>query len=108
MRNLGGNPHGTMWRNNPCAISGADRHHPARGIDKLISMMEVQSDDVAGWIVVGERCDCRLRIARPIANSTLALLRHRLSLYRKRAQLGNRYAVNQLAPFREEHEPHSS
>jgi len=68
-------------------------------------MMEVQSDGVAGWIVVGERCDCRLRIARPIENSTLALLRHRLSLYRKRAQLGNRYAENQLSPFREEHEP---
>ena len=71
-------------------------------------MMEVQSDEVAGWIVVGERCDCRLRTARPIENSTLALLRHRLSLYRKRAPLGNRYAVNQLSPFREEHESPSS
>ena len=72
------------------AISGTDRHHAARGIDKLISIMEVQRYDVAGRIVVGERCDCRLRIARPIENSTLALLRHPLSPYRKRAQLGNR------------------
>ncbi|MFZ0199932.1 MAG: class I SAM-dependent methyltransferase [Candidatus Sulfotelmatobacter sp.] len=49
--------------------------------------MEVHGDDVAVWIVVGERCDCRLRVARPVENTTLTLLRHPLSPYRRLAQL---------------------
>jgi len=53
----------------------------------LISIMEVQRYDVVGRIVPGERSECRLRITRPIENSILALLRHPLSPYRKRAQL---------------------
>jgi SAM-dependent methyltransferase len=49
--------------------------------------MKVQRYDVAGPIIVGQSCDYRLKIARPIENPTLAFLRHLLSPYRKRAQL---------------------
>jgi len=58
-----------------------------RRINELIAIMEVQRDNVAGGIVACESCDGCLRIARSIKNSVLALLRHLLSPYRKRAKL---------------------
>jgi len=76
VRNLGRDPYRTLWRHNPGPISRTNRHHPARGIDQLIAIMEVQAYDVAGWIVLGQSGDFRLEVARPIKNSALTFLRH--------------------------------
>jgi len=76
-----------MRRDDPRSTSSTNGHHAARGVHDLIALVEVQRHDVTGQIVAGESCDCRLKVARPIENPGLALLRHLLSPYRKRAQL---------------------
>ena len=87
VRYSGRNPHCTVGRYNPGSVSSPYRHHAARGINELIPIMEVQRDNVSGWIVAGESCNRRFAIARPVENPRLAHLRHRLSPYRKHVEL---------------------
>jgi SAM-dependent methyltransferase len=70
---------------NPGAVAGANGHHTPGRIDKLISIVKMQRDDVPCGVIVRVCRDLGVAISRRIKHRPLALLRHSLSQYRKYA-----------------------
>lgn len=89
VRDSSGNPDGTVRGNDPSGRASSNGHDSTRRVNDLIAIMKMQRHDICGWIVVGERCDVRSAIPGAIEDRTLALLRHRLTQYRKHAEAAN-------------------
>ena len=81
----GRNPDGPEGGNDPRTFFGADGHDAVRGVDELIAIVEVKTDDVGGRIVARVRDDPRAAAGKGIEDCRLTLFRHLLSKYRKRA-----------------------
>lgn len=74
-----------MSRHDPGTLTGADCHHSAGRIDKLIAIVKMQCNYTSRRIVARESRDLGADISQRMENRTLPLLRHSLTKYRKYA-----------------------
>jgi hypothetical protein len=72
-------PNCAIGRDNPCTMAAAYRHHSARGVDKLVSVMKMQRDHVPRGIVVGESGYVGMILSQAVEDHGLSLLQHLLS-----------------------------
>jgi hypothetical protein len=72
-------PNCAIGRDNPCTVAGAYRHHSARGVDKLVSIMKMRRDHVPRGVVTGKGGDVGVAVSQTVEDRGLPLLRHLLS-----------------------------
>jgi len=68
-----------MGGHDPGALARAHGHHPARGINELIEIVEMQRDYVVCRVVMREGSNLGVTMPQAVENGRLPLLQHLLS-----------------------------
>jgi hypothetical protein len=79
MRDSGWYPHRSKRGHDPEAGTGKNGHHSLRGINELITIVEMQWDDMPCRVVMRVRSNVGSLVAKAVEDRSLSLLRHNLS-----------------------------